>query len=137
MWFFFIKLLQIKLLWKNYSSFVGFVLLSEYFMLDSQRIQTDLISGFSAKSMASGHFIDNRSQEIIEKGTMISIWFLPKHHSSMGKILHQLRFMVWKNEKVYREGLGATLINDDFDVSKPYLVPKEQNWIIIYLSVWK
>jgi hypothetical protein len=28
----------------------------------------DLISGFSAKSMASGHFIDNRSQEIIEKG---------------------------------------------------------------------
>jgi hypothetical protein len=32
----------------------------------------DLISGFSAKSMASGHFLDNRSQEIIEKG-MISI----------------------------------------------------------------
>ena len=27
----------------------------------------DLISGFSAKSMASGHFIDNRSQDIIEK----------------------------------------------------------------------
>ncbi|EKT3966932.1 serine hydrolase, partial [Flavobacterium psychrophilum] len=28
----------------------------------------DLISGFSAKSVASGHFIDNRSLEIIEKG---------------------------------------------------------------------
>ncbi len=28
----------------------------------------DLISGFSAKSMASGHFIDHRSQEMIEKG---------------------------------------------------------------------
>lgn len=28
----------------------------------------DLISGFSAKSIASGHFIDNRSQEMIEKG---------------------------------------------------------------------
>ncbi|MEY4012605.1 MAG: hypothetical protein RIT22_1729, partial [Bacteroidota bacterium] len=28
----------------------------------------DLISGFSAKSIASGHFIDHRSQELIEKG---------------------------------------------------------------------
>ena len=28
----------------------------------------DLISGFSAKSIASGHFIDGRSQEMIEKG---------------------------------------------------------------------
>jgi CubicO group peptidase (beta-lactamase class C family) len=25
---------------------------------------------------------------------------------------------------IYREGLGATLINDDFDISKPYEVPK-------------
>ena len=28
----------------------------------------DLISGFSAKRMASGHFIDHRSQEMIEEG---------------------------------------------------------------------
>jgi hypothetical protein len=28
----------------------------------------DLISGFSAKSIASGHFIDQRSKETIEKG---------------------------------------------------------------------
>ena len=28
----------------------------------------DLISGFSAKSMASGHFIDHRSKTIIESG---------------------------------------------------------------------
>ena len=31
----------------------------------------DLISGFSAKSMASGHFIDHRSQDIIEKNGML------------------------------------------------------------------
>jgi hypothetical protein len=31
----------------------------------------DLISGFSAKSIASGHFIDKRSKETIEKETMI------------------------------------------------------------------
>ena len=28
----------------------------------------DLLSGFSAKSVASGHFIANRSQEMIENG---------------------------------------------------------------------
>ena len=28
----------------------------------------DLISGFSAKSVASGHYIDNRSIDMIEKG---------------------------------------------------------------------
>jgi CubicO group peptidase (beta-lactamase class C family) len=29
-----------------------------------------------------------------------------------------------KRKAIFREGLGATLINDDFDVSKPYDVPK-------------
>jgi hypothetical protein len=29
-----------------------------------------------------------------------------------------------ERKAIYREGLGATLINDDFDVSKPYNVPK-------------
>ena len=29
-----------------------------------------------------------------------------------------------KRQAIFREGLGATLIDDDFDVSKPYLVPK-------------
>jgi hypothetical protein len=28
----------------------------------------DIVSGFSAKSVASGHFIDGRSLEIIENG---------------------------------------------------------------------
>jgi hypothetical protein len=32
----------------------------------------ELISGFSAKSIASGHFMDNRTQELIENGTTIS-----------------------------------------------------------------
>lgn len=37
----------------------------------------DLISGFSAKSMASGHFIDHRSQVLIEKGAKYKINFAP------------------------------------------------------------
>jgi hypothetical protein len=33
--------------------------------------------------------------------------------------------------------LGATLINDDFDVSKPYLVPKRTKLNNNLPSVWK
>jgi CubicO group peptidase (beta-lactamase class C family) len=86
----------------------------------------DIISGFSAKSIASGHFIDNRSQEMIENGDNdVSVLFLANN-----KIAESEKFAIssvfgFKERKaIYREGLGATLINDDFDVTKPYLVPK-------------
>jgi hypothetical protein len=48
---------------------------------------------------------------------------LAKHHQCCRKVC--ISFGLWfKRKAIYREGLGATLINDDFDVSKPYLVPK-------------
>ncbi|MFV8441420.1 serine hydrolase domain-containing protein [Flavobacterium sp. LB2P44] len=86
----------------------------------------DLISGFSAKSIASGHFIDNRSQGMMEKGDNdIDMIDLAKN-----KIEESRRFAVAsvyglkERKAIYREGLGATLINDAFDVTKSYLVPK-------------
>ena len=86
----------------------------------------DLISGFSAKSMASGHFLDNRSQEIIEKGDNdIDMIDLAKNTINAAEKYASASVYGLKERKaIYREGLGATLINDDFDVSKPYLVPK-------------
>ncbi|RDI56846.1 serine hydrolase domain-containing protein [Flavobacterium glaciei] len=86
----------------------------------------DLISGFSAKSMASGHFIDNRSQEMIEKGDNdIDMIDLAKNNiEEAGKFAVASVYGLKERKAIYREGLGATLINDDFDVSKPYLVPK-------------
>jgi hypothetical protein len=56
---------------------------------------------------------------------MISTWLIwPKNHWSCRKVC--ISFGLWfkRTKSHYREGLGATLINDDFDVSKPYLVPK-------------
>ena len=86
----------------------------------------DLISGFSAKSMASGHFIDHRSQDIIEKNDND----IPKIDWAKNTIYEAEKyatasvFGLKERKAIYREGLGATLINDDFDVSKPYEVPK-------------
>jgi len=86
----------------------------------------DIISGFSAKSIASGHFIDQRSLEMIENGDNdVSIIFLATNKiDEVGKFATASVFGFKERKAIYREGLGATLINDDFDVSKPYEVPK-------------
>ena len=86
----------------------------------------DLISGFSAKSIASGHFIDNRSQEMIEKGDNdIDMIDLAKNHiDENGKFVTASVYGLKERKAIYREGLGATLINDDFDITKPYEIPK-------------
>ena len=88
--------------------------------------QLDLISGFSAKSVASGHFLDNRSLETIQQGDND----IDKVDWATNEINDTERFVTSKvyglkeRKAIYREGLGATLINDDFDVTKPYLVLK-------------
>lgn len=88
--------------------------------------QLDLISGFSAKSVASGHFIDGRNLETIQQGDND----IPKVDWATNEINDSEKFAtssvygLKKRKAIYREGLGATLINDAFDVSKPYQVPK-------------
>ncbi|MEO7978259.1 serine hydrolase [Flavobacterium sp.] len=86
----------------------------------------DLISGFSAKSIASGHFLDNRSKELIEKtdNDINLIDLAANTIDEAGKFATSNVYGLKERKAIYREGLGATLINDDFDVSKPYLVPK-------------
>jgi CubicO group peptidase (beta-lactamase class C family) len=86
----------------------------------------DLISGFSAKSIASGHFLDNRSKELIEKtdNDIKLIDLATNTIDDAGKFATSNVYGLKERKAIYREGLGATLINDDFDVSKPYLLPK-------------
>ncbi|KIA97958.1 beta-lactamase [Flavobacterium sp. KMS] len=86
----------------------------------------DLISGFTSKSIASCHFIDNRSLESIEKGDN-DIPLLDLATSKIneeGKFATSNVYGLKERKAIYREGIGATLINDNFDVSKPYEVPK-------------
>jgi CubicO group peptidase (beta-lactamase class C family) len=86
----------------------------------------DLISGFSAKSVASAHFIDNRSIDLIEKtDNDIKLINLAKNQIDDTKKFATANVYGLKERKaIYREGLGATLINENFDVSKPYDIPK-------------
>jgi hypothetical protein len=85
--------------------------------------------------VASGHFIDNRSQEMIEKGDNdIDMIDLAKNQiDENGKFVTASVYGLKERKAICREGLGATLINDDFDVTKPYNVPKRTKLRIIYL----
>ncbi|MFV8336753.1 serine hydrolase domain-containing protein [Flavobacterium sp. RSP29] len=105
----------------GFASFIGI-----FYFGFSTYPKLDLISGFSAKSIASGYFIDNRSQEMIEKGDNdIDMIDLAKNKiEDTGKFAVASVYGLKERKAIYREGLGATLINDDFDETKPYLVPK-------------
>lgn len=85
----------------------------------------ELISGFSAKNVASAHFIDKRSLDIIEKGDN-DIKLIRLAKNTIDENQHFATSSVYglqKRKVIYREGLGSLLIDEDFDVSKPYLTP--------------
>lgn len=86
----------------------------------------DLISGFSSKSIASGHFIDNRPLQIIEAGDNdIDMIDLAKNEiDEKDKTASASVYGLKTRKAIYREGLGATLVDDSFDETKPYEVPK-------------
>lgn len=88
--------------------------------------QLDLISGFSAKSVASGHFIDHRSIQTIEQGDndIDKVNWATNTIDKAGKFALSSVYGLKERKAIYREGLGVTLINDGFDITKPYDVPK-------------
>jgi CubicO group peptidase (beta-lactamase class C family) len=112
---------------KKVLKFIGLaaVIFAVYFGFTTYQ-KLDLISGFSAKSVASAHFIDNRDLNLIEKtDNDIPLIDLAKNKiSDVDKFATASVYGLKTRKAIYREGLGATLINDDFDVSKPYLTPK-------------
>ncbi len=112
---------------KKYLKIFGVLLLIVFVYLRIEIYpQLDLISGFSAKSVASCHFIDGRSLETIQKSdnNIDKIDWATNAIDENGKFALSKVYGLKTRKAIYREGLGATLINDDFDVNKPYKVPK-------------
>jgi CubicO group peptidase (beta-lactamase class C family) len=99
--------------------FLGYFVFTTYPKLE-------LISGFSAKNVTSAHFIDNRSLDIIEKSDndFDVIGWATNQINESGKFATANVLGLKERKAIYRKGLGTTLINDDFDTTKPYEVPK-------------
>lgn len=108
----------------KYFAFAFFIFLIYFGVTTYPKL--DLISGFSAKSMASGHFLDHRSIQTIQEGDNdIPLVRLAKlGYDDAVKMGFASVYGLKERKAIYREGLGATLINDTFDVTKPYEVPK-------------
>ncbi len=102
-----------------------FLIVLSYLIWDNYP-KLELISGFSAKNVASGHFIDNRPLDLIEKGDndIKLIRLASNTIDESEKFSTSSVFGLQKRKAIYRKGLGSLLVDDDFDVSKPYLVPK-------------
>jgi CubicO group peptidase (beta-lactamase class C family) len=125
--FYFYKLHQnLITMKKKFKIFAVLLLLVLVYLRITIYPQLDLISGFSSKSVASGHFLDNRSLETIQQGDndIDKIDWATNEINDAERFVTSKVYGLKERKAIYREGLGATLINDDFDVSKPYLVPK-------------
>lgn len=112
---------------KKIFKIAGFIILiAIVYIAFTNYPKLELISGFSAKNVASAHFIDHRSLELIEKSDNdIKLIRLANNAiDESEKFATSSVFGLQKRKSVYREGLGSLLIDDDFDVTKPYLVPK-------------
>ncbi|PKB16795.1 serine hydrolase [Flavobacterium sp. 5] len=105
-------------------AFLFFLFLGYFIFITYPKLE--LISGFSAKNVASAHFIDNRSLELIEKSDndFDVIGWATNQINESEKSATATVLGLKERKAIYRQGLGATLINDNFDVTKPYEVPR-------------
>lgn len=104
----------------GFASFIGILY---YGFITYPKLE--LISGFSAKSVASGHFIDHRSQEMIEKGDndFDPITLATNTIDENGNFATATVYGFKERKAIYRKGLGVTLVDSDFDETKLYKVP--------------
>lgn len=86
----------------------------------------NILAGYSAKNTASSVFLAERSLEFTDENdndfspiNLTSDEINNQEKSATGSV-----FGLLKRKAIYREGLGAVLINDDFDPSKKPLIPK-------------
>ena len=112
---------------KKYLKILGLILLFVvlFFGYDTYQ-KLDLISGFSAKSVASCHFLDNRNLDYIQKNDNdINLIDLATNEIDDSRSMASASVYGLKNRTaLFRPGLGATLLVGDFDPAKPYDKPK-------------
>lgn len=90
-----------------------------------------IISGFSVKSIASGYFVGHRSLKETERSDndFSPINLANNTIDTTEKWGRSSVYGLHKRKAIFREGLGVTLVNDDFDVSKPYEIPRRSKTV--------
>jgi hypothetical protein len=86
----------------------------------------NILAGYSAKNTASSVFLANRSLEFTDKNdnNFSPINLTSDEINTQKKWAIGSAFGLLKRKAIYRDGLGAVLVNDDYDISKKPLTPK-------------
>ncbi len=84
-----------------------------------------VLTGYSAKNMASSVFVGNRSYEFTDAHDND---FAPVNLADDEIYLEEKAaiasvFGLKERKAIYRKGVGSVLIDDDFDINAPYLIP--------------
>ncbi len=85
----------------------------------------NIVTGFASKSTASGIFLANRTQKSIEQGDndINQVRDASNIVDLNDKTVTSTFFGLKSRKAIYREGLGATLIDNDYDINKKVSVP--------------
>lgn len=72
-----------------------------------------IITGYAAKNLSSGIFVAGRTQESLEKEDL-HFSFIKFDRNTVIRDKKEVisRFLFWKSEAIYNEGLGCTLVKD-------------------------
>jgi len=103
-----------------------FLILGLVYVIYTNYPKLNIITGFSAKSAASGVFLAKRTLESVEKGDND---FSPiskaknKVDISEQSVTSEI-YGLMKRKAIFVEGLGAILINEDFDTKQQFEIPK-------------
>ena len=105
--------------------FFLFLLLGVVYAIYLNYSRLDIITGFSSKSTASVLFLADRSLESVkaEDNNFPPVNWADLEVDESQKSAFATVMGIKKRTAIYREGLGAVLINDAYDVDAPYLIP--------------
>ncbi len=102
-----------------------FLILGLVYIVYTNYPRLNIVTGFASKSIASGVFLANRTQESVEKGDNdFSPIDQAKNKVNLSEqlvisSLHGLK----KRKAIYRKGLGAVLIDDDYNINEKVAIP--------------
>ncbi len=90
----------------------------------------NIIAGYAAKNMSSNVFLANRPVDSINAidNAVPSIKLAKTTVDFDTKITTSSVFGLLKRKVLYREGQGAVVIDDDFDIHQQFLVPKRSEY---------
>lgn len=111
---------------KNFKRILLLVVIALAITIYYNYPKLNILAGYSAKNTASSVFLAGRSLEFTDANdnnfspiNVTSDEINVEEKSATGSVYGLL-----KRKAVYREGLGAVLVTDDFDITKPQLTPK-------------